>query len=69
MLFRSDTYDISIEPYEDCCTIFTPKHPRTKPNLEMVERGEGAIDGEALLREALEDVKTMYVNAYENAGR
>ena len=66
---RIDTYDISIEPYEDCCTIFTPKHPRTKPNLEMVERGEGAIDGEALLREALEDVKTMYVNAYENAGR
>ncbi len=66
---KIDTYDISIEPYEDCCTIFTPKHPRTKPNLEMVERGEGAIDGEALLREALEDVKTMYVNAYENAGR
>ena len=66
---KIDTYDISIEPYEDCCTVFTPKHPRTKPNLEMVERGEGAIDGEALLREALEDVKTMYVNAYENAGR
>ena len=66
---KIDTYDISIEPYEDCCTIFTPKHPRTKPNLEMVERGEGAIDGEALLREALEAVKTMYVNAYENAGR
>lgn len=63
---KIDTYDISIEPYEDCCTIFTPKHPRTKPNLEMVERGEGAIDGESLLKEALEDVKTMHINAYED---
>ena len=28
---KIDTYDISIEPYEDCCTVFTPKHPRTRP--------------------------------------
>ena len=66
---KIDTFDISIEPYEDCCTIFTPKHPRTKPNLEMVERGEGAIDGEGLLKEALENVKTMHINAYENTER
>ena len=59
-----DTFDTSIEPYEDCCTIFTPKHPRTKPTLEMVERGEGAIDGEALLREALENVRTTHITAY-----
>lgn len=59
-----DTFDISIEPYEDCCTIFTPKHPRTKPTLEMVERGEAAIDGEALLNEALERVSTMHIQAY-----
>lgn len=63
---KINTYDISIEPYEDCCTIFTPKHPRTKPSLEMVERGEGAIDGEALLMEAMESVETMHINAYEN---
>lgn len=55
------TYDISIEPYEDCCTIFTPKHPRTKPILHFVEDGEMAIDGEALLEEALEQVETRHI--------
>ncbi len=55
------TYDISIEPYEDCCTIFTPKHPRTRPILHFVEDGEKAIDGEALLREALEHVETRQI--------
>lgn len=59
-----DTYDIAIEPYEDCCTIFTPRHPRTRPTLEMVERGEGAIDGEGLLREALQNVRTTQISAY-----
>ena len=66
---KIDTYDISIEPYEDCCTIFTPKHPRTKPSLEMVERGEGAIEGGALLNEALENVETIHINAYEDTER
>lgn len=55
------TYDISIEPYEDCCTIFTPKHPRTKPILHFVEDGEKAIDGEALLREALEQAEARQI--------
>lgn len=59
-----DTYDIAIEPYEDCCTIFTPRHPRTRPTLEMVERGEGAIDGEGLLREALQNVRTTQISTY-----
>ena len=59
-----DTFDISIEPYEDCCTIFTPKHPRTKPTLEMVQRGEAAIDGEALLNESIQNAITMHINAY-----
>ncbi len=58
---RIGTYDISIEPYEDCCTIFTPKHPRTKPILHFVEDGEKAIDGEALLQEALEQVETLHI--------
>jgi len=55
------TYDISIEPYEDCCTIFTPKHPRTKPILHFVEDGEKAIDGETLLREALEQAEARQI--------
>ena len=56
-----DTYDISIEPYEDCCTIFTPKHPRTKPILHFVESGEQAIDGEALLEESLQKLETEWI--------
>ena len=56
-----DTYDISIEPYEDCCTIFTPKHPRTRPILHFVEEAEQAIDGPALLEEALDQVETQWV--------
>jgi len=63
---RIGTYDISIEPYEDCCTIFTPKHPRTKPILHFVEDGERAIDGEALLRESLEQVETAHILPNKN---
>ena len=59
--YRIDTYDISIEPYEDCCTIFTPKHPRTRPILHFVEEAEKAIDGEALLAEALEKTETKII--------
>ena len=59
--YQIDTYDISIEPYEDCCTIFTPKHPRTRPILHFVEDGERRIDGDALLEEALESLETEWV--------
>ena len=63
LAYQIDTYAISIEPYEDCCTIFTPKHPRTRPILHCVEEAEQAIDGEALLQEALEQVETMMIQA------
>lgn len=62
--YKIDTYDISIEPYEDCCTIFTPKHPRTRPILHFVEEAEKTIDGEALLQEALEQVETRQIVPY-----
>lgn len=62
--YKIDTYDISIEPYEDCCTIFTPKHPRTRPILHFVEEAEKAIDGETLLQEALEQVETRQIAPY-----
>ena len=39
------TFDVSIEPYEDCCTIFTPKHPRTQPAIEAIEDAESGIPG------------------------
>lgn len=61
LAYQIDTYEISIEPYEDCCTIFTPKHPRTRPILHFVEAAERAVDGEALLREALAGVQTLQV--------
>lgn len=58
---RIGTYDISIEPYEDCCTIFTPKHPRTKPILHFVEDVEKAVDGPALLEEALGQAEARHI--------
>lgn len=51
---KIDAFDISIEPYEDCCTVFTPRHPRTKPTVALCENAESALDIEALVREAVE---------------
>ena len=47
------TFDTSILPYEDCCTVFTPRHPKTKPNLEEVREYEAALDIDALCDKAL----------------
>lgn len=47
------TYETSILPYEDCCTVFLPKHPVIKPRLDVVEREESALDIDALVDEAL----------------
>ena len=58
---KIDTYEISIEPYEDCCTVFTPKHPRTKPDLIAVEKGEKRLDVEALVNEAVEGTETIKI--------
>lgn len=52
-----ETYDISIEPYEDCCTIFTPKHPATRPKIAKLEAAEKLIDGDKMLDEAIEKMK------------
>ena len=54
---RIGTFEISIQPYEDCCTVFTPRHPPTRPKLAMVEAAEAALDGENLIREALEGIR------------
>ncbi|MDR2686649.1 MAG: tRNA 4-thiouridine(8) synthase ThiI [Oscillospiraceae bacterium] len=47
------TFETSILPYEDCCTVFVPKHPRTKPRLDMLEKAEAALDMDRLVREAV----------------
>ena len=51
------TFDTSILPYEDCCTVFTPRHPKTKPKLPDVEAAEAALDVDALVAEALAGVE------------
>ena len=52
---KIDTFEISIEPYEDCCTVFTPKHPRTRPTIEACEQAEALFDFEPLIDEAVEN--------------
>jgi thiamine biosynthesis protein ThiI len=51
------TFDISIQPYEDCCTIFTPRHPRTRPRLEMVLEAEASLDADRLIEEAINGIR------------
>ena len=53
------TFDTSILPYEDCCTVFTPKHPRTRPKLSEVERAESVLDIEALVDEAVKGLEKV----------
>ncbi len=55
------TYGKSIEPYEDCCTVFLPKHPVTKPGRERIERSEASLDAEALVRAALDTEETAEI--------
>jgi len=61
-----DTYDTSIEPYEDCCTVFTPRHPRTQPVLEKVIEAEAGLDREALIKEAFETKFTVTLRQFED---
>lgn len=56
------TYDISIQPYEDCCTVFLPKHPVTKPKLERIEASESKLDVGALVAAAVESEEIVIVN-------
>ena len=53
------TFDTSILPYEDCCTVFTPKHPRTRPKLSEVEKAESVLDIEALVNEAVNGLEEV----------
>lgn len=54
---KIDTFETSILPYEDCCTVFTPKHPRTKPRLSDILKEESKIDYEKLVNSAIENIK------------
>ncbi len=60
------TLDTSILPYEDCCTVFTPKHPKTKPSLGPVEAEEAKLDVAGMIARAIENTEKIQVRWYEN---
>ncbi len=57
------TFETSIQPYEDCCTVFTPKHPRTKPELAKVLIQENKLDFAGLVEEAMGTLYTVHIKA------
>ena len=61
--YKIDTYETSIEPYEDCCTVFTPKHPRTRPVLKYVKEAQEKACFAPLVDEALQNLKITYISA------
>ena len=58
---RIGTFDISIRPYEDCCTIFKPRKPKTKPKLHDCEYYESKFDYESLIETAVNNVEAIYI--------
>ncbi len=56
-----DTYDISIRPFEDCCTIFVPSSPKTKPKREKVQRYESFFDFDSLIQAAVKETETLVI--------
>lgn len=60
---KIDTFETSIQPYEDCCTVFTPKHPKTRPRIDDVLKAESNIENlEELIDEAINNVKKVIIN-------
>ena len=57
------TYEKSIEPYEDCCTVFLPKHPSTKPRLAQIEASEALLDVEGLVDAAVKSEEIVRIDA------
>jgi thiamine biosynthesis protein ThiI len=62
------TLETSILPYEDCCTVFTPKHPKTKPTLGQLLHAEEKLDREALITRALENIERVAVKYHDEPG-
>ena len=60
---KMGAFETSIQPYEDCCTVFTPKHPKTKPELDKVIAEENKLDFAALADEAFNSLYTVTVEA------
>ncbi|HEY8389433.1 MAG TPA: tRNA uracil 4-sulfurtransferase ThiI [Clostridia bacterium] len=58
---KIQTYDVSILPYDDCCTVFVPKHPVTKPNLASIEKLEKLLDLDSLVKEAIDNTESIKI--------
>lgn len=57
-----DTFETSILPYEDCCTVFTPKHPKTRPTLESCSDAESGLEIDALIEKAINETVYTYID-------
>ena len=62
---KIDTYNTSIMPFEDCCTIFVPKHPVINPNLNKAIEYENLIDYQSLINDAVDNIEKINVKTYE----
>jgi thiamine biosynthesis protein ThiI len=60
---RIGTYDTSILPFEDCCTVFTPRHPNTHPKIEDVRAAEAALDVEGLTAKAMAGIRRVRIKS------
>jgi thiamine biosynthesis protein ThiI len=59
---KIDTFDLSIMPFEDCCTIFAPPRPKTKPNLDRARQYEAVLDGEPMMARAIAGIKITTIH-------
>ena len=59
---KIDTFDISIQPYEDCCTVFTPRHPKIRPRLELIEKAQEAGDFGEMISRAVEETECKRIH-------
>lgn len=59
---KINTFETSILPYEDCCTVFTPKHPKLNPELSVVHDEEKALDWDELIQAAMDKIEIVYFN-------
>ena len=56
------TFETSILPYEDCCTVFTPRHPKTRPSLEEIQEAEAALDIDGLIETAMQGIERVVLH-------
>ena len=61
---RIGTFETSIRPYEDCCTVFVPRHPVTKPKVETIRKSESAVDFGPMIDTAIDAMETITIDPF-----